>query len=186
MPIENERKYVLEDSDHLGFKTSLLALPISKELKIRQGYLDSANRIREIVHTDGKPTEYLFTYKTKINGHQIEIENNISERDFTSLWTVVTNIITKSRVCVPHDAYTWEVDFLYSNKKKSIGDCYLVMAEVELPEADELPKVVPSFISENLVYLVPKNDRRFINRNLSRPNAVKAMVKDIKEALNVK
>lgn len=180
MPIENERKYVLNGEDPSSFKALLTDKPGATSLELKQGYLDKANRIRSIVDPNGV-TQYLFTYKTKVNGNQIEIENEISERDFNSLWTLVGNIITKTRVVVPYGDYKWEVDFLYSYKKKTLGECYLIMAEVELPEDQELPNQVPDFISENLVYLVPREDRRFINRNLSRVGTVKKMVQELKD-----
>jgi len=179
MPIENERKYVLRDEDSSGFKAKLVTMPGATSLDLKQGYLDKANRIRSIRRLDGT-VQYLFTYKTKVNGNQIEIENEISERDFNSLWTLVGNVITKTRIVVPFGDYKWEVDFLHSYKKKTLGECYLVMAEVELPEDQELPNQVPDFISENLVYLVPRDDRRFINRNLSRVGTVKQMVQELK------
>ena len=59
-------------------------------------------------------------------------------------------------------------------------ETYLVMAEVEMAEHETDPGPLPDFISERLLYAVPKGDMRFVNSRLTQPNVVKKLVQEIK------
>jgi len=177
MPVENERKYVLSVKDPNAFGRQLLTLG-GHSRHLRQGYLhtgaQSSARIRDV----SNDAEHLpkFTYKHLINGEIVEIENDITPEDFEKLWTKVESRIDKIRVVVPHDDLVWEVDFFLDEQVQT----YLVMAEVELDEGVELPYSVPSFISDNLLYLVPRDDPRFFNTRLSDADKVRKLVKSVK------
>ena len=45
-----------------------------------------------------------------------------------------------------------------------------------MPEGQEEPNSLPDFISDNLLYSVPRDDRRFDNSNLSDPEGVRATI----------
>lgn len=57
----------------------------------------------------------------------------------------------------------WEIDVFKNLDNKS----YFWMAEIELPEGQQWPQIVPSYIKENLMYKVPIEDCRFSSRRLS-------------------
>lgn len=173
MPVENERKYVLEPTYPDKFFNAVQHITGAKAYEYKQGYLSDSCRIRSIEPTG----EYLFTFKTKVNGELIEIENAISEEDFRKLWTQVTKVITKTRVKVPHGEYTWEVDFFRKPNKEKF---YLIMAEVELPAGVMNPKELPSFITDNLLHEVEYGDKRFNNKQLSKPSQVKLILDKIR------
>ena len=114
----------------------------------------------------------------RVNGKLVEIETRITKADFDLLWLRVDPIITKVRVKVPFQNRVWEVDFF---KRADEPDCYLIMAEVELPEDMLEPEIVPDFIKEHQLHLVEINDKRFNNKQLTRPKTVRQLVKDIKD-----
>lgn len=177
MPIENERKFILDIKNPSSFKTTLANWPITNICEYRQGYLNDNTRIREISH-QGEVIDALFTYKKKINGKLIEIETSISPDDFKALWTQVHKVINKTRVAVSVGEYMWEVDFFIDQATR---DYYLVMAEVELPDGLDMPDQIPDFITDNLLYLVPQTDLRFTNTRLGQPQIVKKILKDFRD-----
>lgn len=174
--IENELKYVLQVKDANAFKKSLLGMANASSKTIMQGYLDKNTRIRKT--TDAEGESYLFTYKLLVNKKLVEIEKTIEESDFKLLWTRVGGVITKTRVVVPHGDLTWEVDFFVALANKQIGT-YLVMAEVEMPEDQEEPDSIPRFITDNLMYAVPRHDLRFVNEQLTNYNKVKLLLEEL-------
>ena len=177
MPIENERKLVLDIKNPEGFKNLLESYQYSTTLEFKQGYVNDNTRIRE-VKENGVVKQLIFTFKKKINGQLIEIETPILQSDFDALWTQVNKVINKVRVAIADENfYTWEVDFFIDQATK---EYYLVMAEVELPEGMEMPPSVPPFIADNLLYLVPPTDMRFMNTQLVQPKLVKKTLEDLR------
>ncbi len=177
MPIENERKFVLDHANPQKFQNKLKALPGATSYEFQQGYLDGTARIRRIVDQATGETHNVFTYKTKVNKDLIEIETEISDDDFNALWIKVDKVITKIRVKVPETDHLWEVDFFTAANQDGY---YLIMAEVELDPTAEMPNTVPSYIDNNLVHLVAVDDKRFGNRQLTRPVTVKKLVEELK------
>lgn len=177
IPIENERKYVLDPKDQNAYFNSLLQQPKAEWIAMRQGYLDGNSRIRQSHNRMTDVVRNAFTYKTKVNKEQIEIETDISSDDFNSLWTKVGKIIVKHRVVVPTVHGTWEVDFFRASNQKNF---YLVMAEVELLRSQEKPILLPQFISANLLLEVEKHDKRFASKNLGRPASVATLLENIR------
>lgn len=183
MPIENERKYVLDvEQDERAarkFLASLQDLPGTKVYEFNQGYLEGSCRIRQSMpwSVDEQTVNY-FTYKTKVNGEQVEIETQISEVDFDLLWLKVSKIVTKIRVVVPTlNGDVWEVDFFRMANRKGF---YLVMAEVELPQGVEKPNLLPAFIQSNLLHEVTFGDKRFNSKNLTKPAVVAELLEQIR------
>ena len=84
MPIENERKFVLDDDGKL--EARLVQVPGVTRSLLKQAYLDAPGlRIRSI-ETDGRRA-HVFTYKREIEGQVVEIETDIVASDFDRLWT---------------------------------------------------------------------------------------------------
>lgn len=178
MPVENENKYVLDVKNPIGFMRFLDGKPGAQTFAYRQGYLNENTRVREVVSGDFFDEEHIFTYKQKINGKLLEIETAIGKKDFDQLWTKVDRVMIKNRVKVPVNGRVWEVDFMKTSDGHEI---YLVMAEVEMDEDETDPGTLPDFISEHLLYAVPRDDVRFINSRLTQPEAVKKLVQGIKD-----
>jgi len=176
MPVENELKFILNLDCLEDIKTELLTYPNARKLKIWQGYLTSHARIRHI--EEGKNHRYVFTYKLKISGGQtVEIETDISTHDFIKLVEAVNEKIIKDRISIEMGDETWEIDFL---KDPKTGNIYLIIAEVEMPEWQYVPTVIPNFISNHLVFPVPKNDKRFNNKQLGSPTEVRKLYEIVK------
>lgn len=130
---------------------------------IKQGYLAFSKgmtvRIRGI--EDGQKSKWFMTLKHKVGERVIEIEKKLDERDGTDLWSVCVGKLKKDRYVIEDKGITWEVDFF-----KKGQHLYFVLAEVELPEGANRPKVVPEFLRDYILYEVPLTDDRFSNKRL--------------------
>lgn len=178
MPIENEQKYILDVKNPTKFFNYVRHLAGAESYQYKQGYLNDNTRIREIKNDDGTCGEWVFTYKNKINKNLIEIETNISERDFNQLWIKVSKVIQKNRVKVPFNNLIWEIDFI---TKPGSNDCYLVMVEVEMAEDAIDPGRLPDFVTDNLLYKVLDDDNRFFNTQLTNLRLVEKIIKELKD-----
>lgn len=153
MPVENERKYVLDigfDAGHLKGWT---------RHDIRQGYLDDGPRIRQ------RDADYIFTYKKWVPhaGELVEIETPVSEDDFDLLWPLCVKRIAKTRYVLMQDEVEWVVDFLHGNDEQ----VYFVMAEAELPRGQAVPRNIPAEIESGILHSVDAADNRFTNKKLA-------------------
>ena len=182
MSIENERKYILSltprDITSLGDNYG------GVHQYIRQAYIGDV-RIRTIVDFGEQETwNYIFTWKKRrADGSRIEIETNISAKDFNELWKMADRFISKRRVKIKGYGVDWDIDFLFSddyNPGSHIpSSCYLTIAEVEMPEGMDEPEIIPKFIKDSLLYLVPRDkDEIWTNQHLSNPEIVKKMLSD--------
>lgn len=137
-------------------------------IQIRQGYLQRKEgltvRIRLSRFDDIE--KCVLTVKQRINGHVVEIEKKITRRDFDLLSRKADGWLTKVR----YEIDGWEVDFFKN------GGTYFVMAEIELPEGKECPDHIPSFISENLIFEVPRKDCRFSGKKLGDTEYAKKLL----------
>lgn len=154
MPVENERKYILD------LKFDAASLRDWEQHQIEQRYLDDGPRIRRFDDT------YLFTYKRWIDkeGCLLEIEQEISEIDYRRLCGHCTESLIKTRYLRQIGDEEWVVDFL-----KAPDGVYFVLAEVEMPEGVGNPASLPAELSGRIVYSVDYNDTRFTNKKLSDP-----------------
>lgn len=160
MPIENERKFVLNDDGRL--ERRLATRPGVQRSELRQAYLDvSGLRIRA-VGGDGPP-RHLFTYKRLIDGQVLEIETEISAVDFERLWTQRRETLQKTRYSWQDGRFHWDVDFFRDDD----GGTYFAMAEVEMPETEEEPPPLPDCLAPHLVALAPARDPRFTSKRLA-------------------
>lgn len=158
MPIENECKYLLKKDCYLEIFSES-----SSKLTINQGYLSKNNRIRSVKTKN--EIKYYFTFKKIVDSNLIELESQISEKDFTSLWKTTKVRIQKERFILSHK---WEIDFYFNNNK-----IYGAMAEIELKEKEVKPKYIPKIIEKNILYYVKKHDVRFFNNNLTKTKMTK-------------
>jgi CYTH domain-containing protein len=188
MSIENERKYVLLPKKDVEFMMDMESKG-GNVYTITQAYLQGGTRIRGrqnksdssyvITNENGEvlsvppKMDLKFTYKQKVGDKLIEIETDISAHDYDALFSVSRNQITKTRIEVENNGEKWEIDFFYDTLNHNL---YLIMAEIEMPDGQDVPNTMPDFILDNLLYAVPRDDRRFDNSNLSDPQGVRATI----------
>jgi hypothetical protein len=163
MPIENERKFVLNEQAP-ELEAQLAAMPgVSRHL-LRQAYLDAPGlRIRSL-EGDGR-TDHVFTYKRTIDGQVVEIETGLSAIDFARLWTQRVETLVKVRCSWTEGRYHWDVDFF----KRDDGSTYFAMAEVEMPEEQIDPPPLPDFLATHLLMVAPALDPRFTSKRIADP-----------------
>lgn len=153
MPVENERKYVLDISDDLE---TFLGKHVTKQV-ISQAYLgvteDCSVRVREV---NGKIRS--LTCKKKVNGETIEISTKVSAEDYNKLYGVSTQKLLKHRYIFGR----WEVDFL----KREDGSTYFCLAEYELLPGETEVEEMPIELKELLVWEAPKDHRTVQNSYL--------------------
>ncbi len=173
MPIENERKFVLDDDGKL--EQQLAQAPGVTRSFLRQAYLDvSGMRIRSL-EADGKK-RHVFTYKREIDGQVVEIETDISLEDFDRLWSQRRETLQKARYSWPDGAFHWDVDFF----KTGEGRTYFAQAEVEMPERDKEPPPLPPRLAGHLLATAPAGDRRFASKQLADQAHAETLLADIR------
>jgi len=103
MPIENERKYLLNINS-----IDEISKISSTKLEIKQGYLSKKARIRQIKSNYSETTLHYFTYKKLVDNNLIEIETEISTKDFLTLWKSISkkHKLKKFR----YKIFEWEID----------------------------------------------------------------------------
>lgn len=146
MPTENELKYVLDlkVADHL----------VGHPVRIQQGYIyadDTWNlRLRR-----SAGNRFQMTFKYRVGSRLVEIENDITERDFRDLWSQTTNRLVKDRYSYHGVAGTiWDVD-LFRDSEESV---YFALAEHEMPEGQLEPQSIPMVIGKHMLYAVPPSE----------------------------
>jgi CYTH domain-containing protein len=161
MPIENERKFVLDDISG-ALEARLAAGPGVTRTFLRQAYLDASGlRIRAIEGAAG--TRYIFSFKRQVDGQMVEIETGISKVDFDRLWKIRRETLQKARYSWPDGPFHWDVDFF----KAEDGSSYFALAEVEMPEEATTPPPPPEILARHVLLLAPRNDQRFTSKRLS-------------------
>ncbi len=173
MPIENERKFVLETDGEL--ERALARVPGVKRSVLQQAYLDATGlRIRSI-RSNGI-TRFVFTYKRPVNGQVVEIETDIAPADFDRLWSVGREIVRKVRYSWDQGRYHWDVDFFRTADDRT----YFALAEVEMPEQATEPPPVPSCLAGHSLGLVPQDDPRFASKRLADQAHAERLLSDIR------
>jgi CYTH domain-containing protein len=171
MPVENERKLLLDTSKSLDLLKQLRKTDC-KFYDITQGYLNGAGRIRHVV--PHKPTDvdieaYWFTYKAKVQGSTVEIETQINTHDYQKLFLIVKPWLIKTRTKIQDGAYTWDIDFFRTARQ---GAIYLAMAEVEMPEFETETPDTLDILKPYALKWIENGDKRFNNKNLCNPKQV--------------
>lgn len=160
MPIENERKFVLNEDGQL--EPRLAQAPGVTKSRLNQAYLDSAGvRIRSI-ETAGK-LSHVFSFKRPVDGQMVEIETEIDEADFKRLWTLGRETLRKTRYSWADGRFHWDIDFF----KTGDGRTYFALAEVEMPAHEQRPPDVPARLVSHLLGPAPLGDSRFTSKRLA-------------------
>lgn len=163
MPIENERKFVLDDPNGELERRLAAAQPAIRRAAIRQGYLDTVGlRIRRF-DRDGA-VSHVFSYKRPVGEVMVEIEREIDALDFERLWTLRREALEKVRFTIPDGDCQWDIDFF-----KDDGRTYFALAEVEMPEGREEPPAPPALLAPYIEFLVARGDERFSSKKLADP-----------------
>lgn len=173
MPIENERKFVLDDDGKLEARL-VEAFGVTRTA-VQQAYLDAPGlRIRSM-ETATKRT-HIFTYKREIDGKVVEIETEIAQSDFDRLWTQRRESLRKTRYSWPDGHFHWDVDFF----KTEDGRTYFAMAEVEMPENDVMPPPLSAHLASHFLADAPHRDPRFTSKRLADPVFAGKLLADIR------
>jgi len=161
MPIENERKFVLDDIGG-ALEAQLAAGPDVTRTFLRQAYLDASGlRIRAIQSSAG--TRHIFSFKRLVDGQMVEIETDITKVDFDRLWKIRCETLQKARYSWPDGSFHWDVDFF----KTEDGRTYFALAEVEMPEDATTPPPPPANLAPHVLLLAPLGDPSFTSKRLS-------------------
>ena len=174
MPIENERKFVLNEDGQL--EPRLAQAPGVTRSRLAQAYLDSAGvRIRSI-ETAGK-LRYVFSFKRPVEGQMVEIETGIDEADFKRLWTLSRETLCKTRYSWADGRFHWDIDFF----KAGDGRTYFALAEVEMPEHEREPPEVPARLASHLLGPAPLGDPRFTSKRLADQGHAERLLAEIRQ-----
>ncbi len=173
MPIENERKFVLEDDGTL--ERTLATRPGVTRNHLRQAYLDASGlRIRSI-ESAGK-TRYIFGYKRPVDDQMVEIETEIAPIDFERLWKLRRETLQKARYSWDEGRFHWDVDFF----KTDDGLTYFALAEVEMAETDTVPPPPPAVLAPHVLLLAPRSDPRFTSKRLADRGHAERLLADVR------
>ena len=175
MPIENERKYVLENASE-GLEARLTATPGVARTYLRQAYLEAPGLRIRAIEEPGR-TRYIFGYKRTVEDQMVEIETEISQVDFERLWRLRRETLQKARYSWPDGRFQWDVDFF----KTDDGKTYFAMAEVEMPETDTVPPSPPANLAPHVLLLAPHNDPRFTSKRLADQPHAERLLAEIKK-----
>lgn len=173
MPIENERKFVLEDDGAL--ERRLAARPGVTQSYLRQAYLDASGlRIRSIDSAGRR--QHIFSYKRPVDDQMVEIETEIAPIDFERLWTLRRETLQKARYSWNEGRFHWDVDFFKTDE----GRTYFAMAEVEMPEGDTVPPPPPAVLAPHVLLLAPRSDARFTSKRLADRGHAERLLSDVR------
>ena len=173
MPIENERKFVLNEDGQLEPRLAQV-LGVTKS-RLIQAYLDAPGvRIRSI-ETAGK-LRHVFSFKRPVDGQMVEIETGIDETDFKRLWTLSRETLRKTRYSWADGRFHWDTDFF----KAGDGRTYFALAEVEMPEHEREPPAVPARLASHLLGPAPLGDPRFTSKRLADQSHAEQLLADIR------
>jgi len=174
VPIENERKFVLRNDVELE-KRLAQAPGVTRSLML-QAYLDAPGLRLRAIETAGS-MRHIFSYKRPVEGQVVEIETDLDEADFRRLWKTKRESLQKVRYSWPDGRYRWDIDFF----KTANGRTYFVLAEVEMPEHQEIPPPVPTSLAPYLLGLASNGDPRFTSKRLADPAHAEALLREIVE-----
>jgi len=193
MPVENERKYVLDDHD--GSLEGFLqggAVPGVAVYDVLQGYLDRDSRVRVFRPAAGSPggmpfrfcgsdpagwqimpgDELVFSFKRKVAGRQIEVECPLQPSDMAALLPTAAMFVRKRRFKIADGHVAWDIDFF----KDPRGASYFALAEAEMPEGMVSPRRMPGFVRAHMLLDVGSGGG-FGNRKLADPEQVRKAVR---------
>lgn len=176
--IENELKYVLSLDSQDEIKAHCGAPYL-----IRQGYLPGKARIRSKWRRgeeDGPA--FFFTYKLPVKNVLqedvvFEIEKDITQHEFDTLWPHTDRRLVKLRYILKLDNVQWDIDYFFDGDR-----LYFAMAECEMPEDMSAPSSIPDFISTAVVYAVPRGETKtYTSGRIADPSYAKKLAAAIKK-----
>ncbi len=169
MPIENERKYVLCLDASVEKKLKRLA---TKKEVIDQTYLFSTKKqsLRVRMSKSHTGTVHIMTYKFDIGKKCVEINTEISARDYKMLCKSGKMTLHKVR----YHVNGWEIDCFKSSDKT-----YFIQAEIEMEENQKKPDKMPELVTENLIHVVKQGDGRFASKRLSDVRYAKKLLQKL-------
>jgi CYTH domain-containing protein len=172
MPIENERKFVLDDDGTL--ERRLAATPGVTCSYLRQAYLDASGlRIRSIESKGA--VRHIFSFKRPVDDQMVEIETEIAPIDFERLWTLRRETLQKARYSWRDGRFHWDVDFFKAGDRT-----YFALAEVEMPEAETVPPPPPAILAPHVLLLAPRGDPRFTSKRLADKAHAERLLADVR------
>jgi CYTH domain-containing protein len=174
MPIENERKFVLENDGRL--ELLLAQAPGVTRGLIVQAYLETPGVRLRVVELAGK-RHHIFTYKRPVEGEVVEIETYITAEDFGRLWKLRAETLQKVRYSWPDGRYGWDVDFF----KSTDGRTYFAMAEVEMPPGDMQPPPLPPRLMPHVIFTAPYGDPRFSSKRIANQQHAENLLREIRQ-----
>jgi CYTH domain-containing protein len=178
MPIENERKFVLDENGHL--ESTLAKLAGVTRRVLRQAYLDlSGVRIRAIEAPSS--IRHVFSYKRPVGQQTVEIETDIAPADFERLWTLRRETLRKVRYSWDEGRFHWDVDFFKTDE----GGTYFALAEVEMPEEETEPPPLSSRLERYLLGRVTLGDPRFTSKRLADQAHAARLLAELRRARTV-
>src|SRR3954464_2683270 len=172
MPIENERKFVLDDDGTL--EPPLAGTSGVTRSFLRQAYLDASGlRIRSI-ESNGS-VRHIFSFKRPVDDQMVEIETDIAPIDFERLWTLRRETLEKARYSWRDGRIHWDVDFFKDGDRT-----YFALAEVEMPETDTVPPPPPPILAPHVLLLAPRGDPRFTSKRLADKAHAERLLADVR------
>jgi CHAD domain-containing protein/CYTH domain-containing protein len=137
--MEIERKFLLKRLPE--------TMPGAQSLEIEQGYLPGERLVERLRSVQvGERRMYYRTIKVGSGLVRSELEEETSDDIFRKMWPLTRGKrLTKRRHRVPDGEFTWEID--------EFTDRNLVLAEVELPEADtevEIPEWLQPYVEREV------------------------------------
>jgi CHAD domain-containing protein/CYTH domain-containing protein len=150
--LEIERKYLLSSLPP--------AVADTDAIEMRQGYLPGRNLVERLRHVRVNGNErWIRTVKGGLGLTRLEVEEETSQTLFDQLWPLTQGRrLTKRRYPVRDGDAVWEID--------DFTDRELVLAEIELPDADT-EVVVPDWLAPHVVREVT-GEREYANATLAK------------------
>lgn len=171
--IENELKYVLRIDSQDAVQQH-----VGKPVLIRQGYLPGKARIRSKVL--GLTPTFFFTYKLpvkNVTGEDVvfEIEREISQHEFDTLWPHTERRLAKLRYTHRVGDVQWDIDYFLDG-----STVYFAMAEAEMPEDMSKPNGIPQFVLDSIIFSVPREmTKEFTSARVADPAYAKKILRTI-------
>jgi CHAD domain-containing protein/CYTH domain-containing protein len=152
LALEIERKFLLKGVPD--------TMPGVSTLMIEQGYLPGERLVERLRAVQvGERRTYYRTVKVGSGLVRSELEEETTDEVFRKMWSLTKGKrLTKRRHRVPNGAFTWEID--------EFTDRQLVLAEVELPEADaevEIPEWLQPYVDREVT-----GEVEFLNSTLAK------------------
>lgn len=150
------------------------------KIEIKQAYPKNKPRARQSTTEDGYQI-YEENNKLRLfrNTVCIEQEKHTDGKSFQHAWDSATKNkkLIKDRYELKIGDEKWCVDFF----KEKNGNIYFAKAEVEMPTGRQSPKHIPNTIKDNMLFAVPRADRRFSSKKLCHIKHAKEMMQWIRD-----